>query len=391
MKLRIFLFFSIIAVVASSYLIFDFNETSDAENRTLKSSFEFENGIFAAVLDTSFQTQLEDILSDQIIIRNKQVDLQANISNIFGRHNRFTDGQYLYNDKTILTMDSYTNTNYLKDSYTDKYYNQVEEISKQLSDKGSSFDIYFINIEPYYCRISLPGCDVIGTEKENANFFYADDVLKEDEYAFIGGDHHLTQEAHFALYQNIVSDLNIDYQVKSFDDYVITDSPKEVIGSREKLAKNKFGVSGVEYEPIFDSGMTLYENGNTYDVDEFYEWDGSAGTANKAFLSAGYCGKDTAERRIETDTGKFYIENPNAPITENILLIGDSQICGVSSYFYSTFNQTHTLDYRNQKIDVVQYVEDNDIDYVVFYGTKPFDSFSSWFNKEESTEAVTEE
>lgn len=382
MKTRITIFFTIILLISASYFITDFHETSSQENRTLKTNFEFENGFKSAVLDNEFQDQLEEIMSDQILFRANQVELQSMLSNLFGLHNTFTDGQYKYNDQTILTLDDYLNTDFLTDMYTQEYYDQVEEISSNIEAVGADFSIYYGNLENYYCVITYQEeCSDIGAANVNSNFYNANDILNNDEYAFIGGDHHFTMEAHYKMFKEIMKNLGLDNEVLSFDNYYDESNSKVVTGSRELLAKNKFGMTGVEYAPVFDKGMTMYENGQEYNVDDLYEFKSSITTADRNYLSAGYCGENANERRIETDSGQFYMENPNAAVDENVLLIGDSQICGVSPFFYKTFREVHTFDYRYQKIDVEQYIKDNNIDHVIYYGTKPFDTFGVWFEE----------
>lgn len=382
MRYRIILFFVIILTISASYFVLDFNETSGTENRTLKTNFDFENGFKQAVLDNEFQDQLEEILSDQILFRQEQVSLQSKITNIFGLHNTFTDGQYKYNDKTILTLEDYLNQDFSKDSYTEDYYNQVVDITNQIKEAGADFSIYYANLENYYCIITYGDeCSQISASERNDNFYDANTILGNDEYAFVGGDHHLTMEAQYKMFVEIMKNFGLSSEVKDFNQYYDTSNSKVVTGSREQLAKYKFGVTGTEYAPIFDSGMTMYENGESYNVDDIYEFKSSIEVADRNYLSPGYCGENANKRRIVTETGKFYMENDKAPIDQKVLLIGDSQICGVSPFFYQTFAETHTFDYRNQMIDVVKYVEENDIDHVIYYGTKPFDTFDVWFNK----------
>lgn len=382
MKIRITIFFTMIILISGSYVINDFNEVSNQENRTLKTSFEFQDDFKTAVLDGEFQDQLEEIMSDQILGRANQMELQSRISNIFGLHNTFTDGQYKYNEQTILTLESYLDTSFLTDMYTQDYFNQVTEITNNIEEAGADFSIYYGNLENYYCIIQYQDvCSNISAQSINENFYNANEILDNDEYAFVGGDHHFTMEAQYEMFKEIMKNLDLGNYILSFDNYYDKSNSKDVVGSRESLAKNKFGMRGVEYAPVFDNGMTMYENGQEYDVDELYEFKDTITSADRNYLTPGYCGENANERRIETDSGQFYMKNDKAALDERVLLIGDSQICGVAPFFYKTFEQVHTMDYRYQKIDVEQYVRDNDIDHVIYYGTKPFDTFDVWFEE----------
>lgn len=379
MKLRIILFFAVIFAISTTYFIFDFSEESYLENRTLKNKIEFEDGVINSVLTGDFQAQLEELLSDQILFRDGQVKLDAKVSAVFGIQNRFYEDFYQLNDTALVPLTDLMNTGFKQEYYTEEYYQNTELITSELEKLGVDYYVYYAHLGQYYCSLTYPDtCNQLSSEKQNDNFYFANDILNNDPNAFLAGDHHLTLESQYIMFQKVMENWGLSSQVMPLEYYYDLEDSIQTIGSQENNAKNHFGLKGTEYKPQFDPNMTLYQNGKEFDVDSTYQWNTNQKMSNRNYLTAGYCSQSS--ERVDTSEGQFYVSNPNAPVKENVLIIGDSQLCGVSAYFYKTFEQTHTFDYCFQKIDVLQYVAENDIDHVIYYGTRALDTIDTWFD-----------
>ncbi len=365
MKVRIFSFFAIITIIFFSYFIGDFNENSTVENRTLKTSFEFEDGIKKGILDASFQDQLEEIMSDQILGRNFQVTLESKISKTFGINKRFYDDYYLLNDKTVLNLTDYVSEDN-KEILDDQFFNQINIATNQLADVGADLYGLYIDLESYYCVRENDNCTI---DVPLDNYFILND-LTSDEYAFNAGDHHITIDSQYAVFSQYMNKLGLCEYVKPLDYYYDTSYEFNTNGSREVAAKNAFGLKGYEYapQPLDDATITQGEEteqfNNTELSDKLMENPNPKKNSNRIYITPGYCGVS----KEETTDGKYYVANPNALVDEKILIIGDSQICAASAFYYQTFKEVHTFDKRYQFIDVVSYVEENDIDHVLMYG-----------------------
>ncbi len=378
MKLRIFSFFVIISIIFSSYFIGEFNKKSTVENRTLKTTIELEEGIKKGILDASFQDQLEEVMSDQIFGRNFQVTLESKISKAFGINTKFYEDYFMINDKIVLSLSDYVSRDDTK-ILNDEFFDKISVATDQLATVGSDLYGVYIYLESYYCARDRENCNV---DIPLDNYFILNDLI-DDEYAFNAGDHHITIDTQYNLFTQYMNKIGLSEYVMPLDYYYDTSFEFNTNGSREVSAKNAFGVKAYEYapQPLVDAkitqGKTTEPFNNTELADKLKENPDPKKNSNRIYITPGYCGV----AKQETTTGKYFVENPGALVDEKILLLGDSQICAASAFYYQTFKEVHTFDKRYQFIDVVSYVEENDIDHVVMYG-RVGDGIDKWFDFE---------
>ena len=63
-----------------------------------------------------------------------------------------------------------------------------------------------------------------------------------------------------------------------------------------------------------------------------------------------------------------YSYNPNPIYMKNILIIGDSQQCGVAFMFYNSFEKVYTMDHRKATNSIKDYVIKFNISHVIYIG-----------------------
>jgi hypothetical protein len=254
----------------------------------------------------------------------------------------------------------------------------LNEVAKKISDVGAKFIFLSIPRKDVAMEEFLPDNFISGKDNyldymQIIKTNVSDDVYVIDAYelfkknnlkhSFYQTDHHVNIDGSYLIFEEIVNYINkkkkkIDllpleeeYDVKEM---VINGSINRNIGSTIKGRKEKLVLipknTTVEYER-FDSGIEskrqVFGNFDDYGV---------------------YMGGDCSETIVKT----------NLKGKPKILYVGSSFTNILESLSVYKFRRVVSVDYRYNKTgkDLITYVKENDIDYVVFIGSQSDDALN---------------
>ncbi len=357
MKFRIIAFLLILVVISSSFFLQEFEAKSETENRTLKNSIVLEEGKKQGIITGDFQSQLEELMKDQIIFREDQIITQAKLSRLFGSKRIHYNNYFLY-DEGIIIASNYEKEN--RNKYLEGFLN---EQSKTFDEIDVSFYSYIFRLEQYYC--SLDNNENCSYEENDYNVNVVNLLDKAD--VIINGDHHLNAESLYVIFSDVMDKLGYNDYIKPLEYYYDLNTTKEVIGSRDIKTNFNFPVTGIVYKPIYAEEMQMEMNGASYDFLEYYDDRFfNSRVPVEGNLTPSNC--NSPKEKMFNLENEYKVVNKHAQLDDTVLLIGDSQTCLFSNFFYKTFKETHSLDYRYQEFNITEYVLKYNIDHVIYLG-----------------------
>ena len=332
----------------------------------------------STILDNTFQSSIEDALSDQIPLAQHLKKLYNESTTSFSDYFITT---IIENNRT--TYINYKNKSKIFDGYYvfGKY--DIEYVKRQFQVKADNYNEIFEkypNIEFYAYYI----------EKDTDMNFESGEKIHADEYLFsilnlddcrtrsfkienfqefsdyfYKTDHHWKHTGAYVAYKDIVELLGCEEEpIKAGKEVLIS---KEFMGSHSSTAGSKI-ISEPFYAYEFKFPKFKKITGSQNDGDYGLQEDLIA-TAPVTSISYGqFYGSD--DGKLIFDTGKTNLDN--------ILVIGNSYDNAILKLLATHFNKTHSIDLRNyehfegRKFNFQQYVEENSIDKVLFVGNIDF-------------------
>ena len=129
------MFFIVTVAISVNYIIYEPLTIDEIENRPLNSRIDFTWSNF---LDRSFQSNLENYLSDQFVYRRTAIDIYNYYERVFNVLNSpFIDNNYIFTHNHILDRIS------VLEPESNKFKNWVN-LSQYLEERGSRLDMYFV-------------------------------------------------------------------------------------------------------------------------------------------------------------------------------------------------------------------------------------------------------
>lgn len=367
---KIYNVFYLIIFIMPLFLFFLFpfrgtKEKSITEARTLQKIptfdiFDFKDGIF--------QDELEDGISDQLIlsqtIRRLNKNMTTNINrvttNIF---NLFVDECKLYTE-----IDSgyfnYGCSNYLIEKpvkYSEEnlkkqaeYFNKIN--SKKyiyFIEKDRSINFNFISDKDKVYENIKNNFNAVGYDRFELNSF---EQLKENFYQT---DHHWNYKGSYKGYQEIINLLLGDKE-EVLEPIDTVEFDTIFFGSADRKLQTKKSTEKFKVYKFEDLDRKIYINGEEKEYsnkNKYYE--GIFNEKDYANHYAEYYGNDYAEVI-------FDFSNPSK---ENLLVLCTSYSNAVKELVASHFNKTFYIDLRhNKNFEVNNYIKQNNIDKVLLLG-----------------------
>ena len=348
-------------------------EINEYENRKANQAPALSLGAF---LSGDFQNDLDSALSDQVFgaedAKKNYNDLESNISYSFLSkiYEAYPDRYFEYNDVLVF------NTEYLL--FPPRELNDAAKVGFDLkadsinsvADKYKDIDFYAYYIEKD-TDINFETGEKIGfyeyietlIDREKCKLgCYTIDSFEEYAEKFYKIDHHWNNVGSYDGYLKICSLLGIEDAIEKGEEFLVGE---KIIGSKLALAKNTESWTDSLYAYKYDfPEMKVKVNG------EFKDYGNQNLTGDK-FLKE----EESLSYSLYfgSDAGEIVFKTGNEEL-DNILVIGDSFDNAVLKLLACHYNGTHSVDLRNyehymgKKFDFDSYVEENDIDKVLFIG-----------------------
>ena len=341
-----------------NYFIYEPKILDEIENRPLNSNIDFS---WSGFLNRSYQSNVENYLSDQFAYRRTAINIYNHYERSFNLLNSpFINKDYIYTHNHILDRISE-----LKPG-NNKFKNWID-LSKHLEERGSRLDMYFVRKEHDFCFAKISNyleCKM--------NIKPIEESLKHINHTFLGkeinpvlayykSDHHINRFGAYFIYQHFMKINN--YKPISLSNFKFK-RKTSFKGTKVKLSGFQ-GLSDEYFAPKNNKKIKLFIDNEFYKYgylnteikkSEYTNW-------NKYTETPGYC----SCIRPSGDVINYSV-NPNPIYRKNILLIGDSQQCGVAFMFYNSFEKVYTMDHRKATNSIRDYVKKYNISHVIYIG-----------------------
>ncbi|MDE8332838.1 hypothetical protein PT251_04290 [Erysipelothrix rhusiopathiae] len=360
--LVIVIMFSLLTVAGISFFVTD-RDASELEYRKLAQFPEFN---FRSGLNGSFWEALETYMLDQLVVRDEVLQASSKVDKYMMKSIR--KNHYISNSGYILEFEDY------RDSNTDSILNETKVPSDNLNKLKNTVEnaggqLYFIDIPqkhdfhqelfPEYFSVNasnrLSYNEMIRTEAQNNGITVISgiDVFSENDLSepYYKTDNHYNADAALKIYEKLL--LKMGEINPTHDTYEKVEYISPFIGNNARtMADTSYSTGEVFY--YLKPQNTLpsyqrYENGKPSDLPIMRP-------DKNISLYGNFMDGDKENTLIDTD-------RPDLP---NILFIGDSFTNALEYLAIYDFNQVHSLDLRSYKKDVHRYINDHDIDFVVF-------------------------
>lgn len=344
-----------IIVIAFSILFIAIpkNSFSENENRYLES---FPNFTLNTLTDGSFMSSFEKYVQDHFPFRNSFVMLKTNTELALGKTEN--NNIYIAKDGYLIEKNTYVENNRL---------NRIVSIINVLT-KNTNYHTS-IMIVPTSITINedlLPKYATEYSETDRIKTIYANvkDCNTIDLYnelkalknngiqAFYKLDHHWTTRAAYEAYKKFMNSLSITpLPLDAFEEEVVS---TEFFGTTYSKA-NLYNVT--------PDSITTYTNTKTKlkvtytrskkETDSLY---------NKEYLNK----KDKYAMFLDENQGLVIVDNESMESGKNLLIIKDSYANCFVPFVVNNFKYTHVIDPRYYSSSITEYIEENNIDEVLF-------------------------
>lgn len=363
-------FVFIFLIVLTFFMIFTLsnnNKYSSLERRKLVTFPKFN---LSNILSKDYYETLTNAFNDQLAIRKYLVKGYF----LFNFQRYYGDAVIGKNNELYSPSEVIPSKKYYKD--LKKNVEKINEVAKEIPAKFIFLsiprkDAYMTNDLPknYNSSINIYKKQVEIVKNsldENIIFIDAMEVFKNNNmyYCYYSNDHHITPRCAYLLIKEIndqlgivTYDFNNTFEVKKT---IVNGAYNRQLGQTVKSKNEDLYVI-----PKFDIKYTRYEN-NKLSNKKVY------GTGNS--YEDAYMEGDNAYTKIIT-------ENKNG---EKILYTGSSYTNILEALSLPSYEIVTSIDYRHNKTgnSINHYVEENDIDYVVYIPAQSNNSFSLKFIKQ---------
>lgn len=356
---------SLLVITAVSFIVAD-RDASDLEYRNLSQFPEID---LRSSLNGSFFDAFETYMLDQLVVRDEVLQASSQIDKYMMKSIR--KNHYISPSGYVLEFEDYHNNT--RDTIRTSIDGPLANLlSLKETAKNVGAQLYFIDIPqkhdfhqelfPNYFSVNASNMliynEMLRTEAENNGIttvsginVFSDQDLNEPYYKT---DNHYNADAAFLIYDALLSEMNDLHPTRRLrSTYEKIEYQSPFIGNNARtMADTNYSKGEVFYYLKPENQLpsyTRYENGELSDLPIMRP-------DKKISLYGNFMDGDKANTLIDT----------NRPDLPNILFIGDSFTNALEYLAIYDFNQVHSLDLRSYKDDVHHYIDNHDIDAVVF-------------------------
>jgi len=346
----IFMIVWITVILLNVFLPVD--EFSSQENRYLATfpSFSFEK-----LVSGEYTAALDEYLNDHFSIRNILIKIDSLKEQlVLKKENKEI---YIGEDGNLFEKFKFSEENMGNAEYISK---KVNELSKKINK-----DVYFVIIpnSTYINQKDLPSYAYVENQEEIISEIYKNmpnietiDVaeklkLKNNEYIYFKTDHHFTSLGAYYVYEEICKEMNIDYP--KLNEFNVKKVSSDFLGTYDSKAQ----IINQQTDDIY-----VYENElNTTGIIADYDGIVTNSIYNEKYLQE----KDKYSYFLNSNNAKVVIKTANTN-GRKLLVIKDSYAHIMAQFLVQNFEEVHLIDPRYYKLPISEYIEENDIDDVLF-------------------------
>ena len=352
-KILVVIFLAIIFSSLLSYIVIRPREFSENENRYLaqRPKFSFEN-----LLSGKFTADMEKYIDDQFPLRNSSISFKSRLQRKLGKKD--INGVYLGNQGYLIEKVLEQDFDYGGLQANIDAINSFTENRPDLDVKllvAPTSGLILKDKLPKNATIfnQNKAFNMIEDQMEDLSFIDLREVLEKhkDEYIYYKTDHHWTSLGALYGYQAYMEKLGKTPVYGEDDLKTVSEDFKGTLYSKvldksiEEDQVNILDLKDIDYKVKYN--FDKEESKSIYNLEELEKKDKYA-----VFL-----GGNHPELKIESETGS----------PENILILKDSFANAFLPFLVGEYKNIHLVDLRYFKKDLNQYIEENQIEKVLFF------------------------
>lgn len=352
-KILVVTFLAIIFSSLLSYIVIRPREFSENENRYLaqRPKFSFEN-----LLSGKFTADMEKYIDDQFPLRNSSISFKSSLQRKLGKKD--INGVYLGNQGYLIEKVLEQDFDYGSLQANIDAINSFTENRPDLDVKllvAPTSGLILKDKLPKNATIfnQNKAFNMIEDQMEDLSLIDLREVLEKhkDEYIYYKTDHHWTSLGALYGYQAYMEKLGKTPVYGEDDLKTVSEDFKGTLYSKvldksiEEDQVNILDLKDIDYKVKYN--FDKEESKSIYNLEELEKKDKYA-----VFL-----GGNHPELKIESETGS----------PENILILKDSFANAFLPFLVGEYNNIHLVDLRYFKKDLNQYIEENQIEKVLFF------------------------
>jgi len=354
MKKYFGIIFAICILTFSILLVFlpkkDFSEN---ENRYLE---EFPSFNLDTLLDGSFMTDLEKYVQDHFPFRNTFVNIKSNVELALGKTEN--NNVYIGEDGYLIEKNTAMDEHRLE---------RIAMIINNISKNAKNFNVS-VMIVPTSITINEPLLPKYATEYSeldrinkiynntenttNIELYEELRTLNETTPAYYKLDHHWTTRAAYEAYVKYITSINGNIlPLEDFEQEIVTEEFYGTTFSKANL-----------YDLRPDEITTYTNLNNEFEIQYVKENITTNSFYNKDYLEK----KDKYAMFLNENQELIIVTNNTTTNNKNLLVIKDSYANCFIPFVANNFKTTHIIDPRYYVKSITDYIEENNIDEVLF-------------------------
>jgi len=341
------LIFSILLIILPK------KEFSENENRYLE---EFPSFNLDTLLDGSFMTDLEKYVQDHFPFRNSFLNVKSNTELALGK----TENNNVYIAENGYLIEKNTA---IDEHRLDRIAMIINSISKEAKDFNVS-----VMIVPTSITINQDKLPKYATEYSeldrishiynklgntiNIDLYDELKTLNETEQSYYKLDHHWTTIAAYEAYVKYITSINGNVlPLEEFEKEIVTNEFYGTTYSKANL-----------YDLTPDTITTYTNTNNKFEIQYVKLGKTSNSFYNKEYLNK----KDKYAMFLNENQELVIVKNNTTKANKNLLVIKDSYANCFIPFVANNFNTTHVIDPRYYAKSISEYIQENNIDEVLF-------------------------
>ncbi len=352
-KILVVIFLAIIFSSLLSYIVIRPREFSENENRYLaqRPKFSFEN-----LLSGKFTADMEKYIDDQFPLRNSSISFKSSLQRRLGKKD--INGVYLGNQGYLIEKVLEQDFDYGGLQANIDAINSFTENRPDLDVKllvAPTSGLILKDKLPKNATIfnQNKAFNMIEDQMEDLSLIDLREVLEKhkDEYIYYKTDHHWTSLGALYGYQAYMEKLGKTPVYGEDDLKTVSEDFKGTLYS--KVLDKSIEEDQVKILDLKDLNYKVKYNFDKEESQSIYKLE----ELEKKDKYAVFLGGNHPELKIESETGS----------PENILILKDSFANAFLPFLVGEYKNIHLVDLRYFKKDLNQYIEENQIEKVLFF------------------------
>jgi len=351
-KLLTILVMTMILGLLILFIILPKKEFSEIENRSLASVPKLT---LDKIIDGSYMEDIEEYINDHFPIRNFFMNIRTISNKLIGKQN--ISDVYFGSDGYLLEKyDSLDNQDKLITTIN-KFYTNNSDINVNVMFVPNKIYVYHDklprNVDVYNQSELID--NIYNLLDDNINKIKLSDILlleKENYQLYYKTDHHWTSYGAYIGYREFVLNNNINYiDISEFEIEKVTDS---FMGSTYSKV----------VDPMSSDEDIMIFKYRDYNIDVDYV---QSNKQEKTLYNYDYLDKkDKYAMFLDNNHPLITVTNNDINDDSNILLIKDSYANSMVPFLVNHYSKIHVIDPRYYKRNISNYIEENDIQNVLF-------------------------